>query len=255
MMSEDGPNRAVGGEGGADSGNPITLAVPRPQSQRNPNVYVDTPFQHRVSRRQELFMPRLDPPPAVHASTAAHRKTQQPSKPSTIHLDKKQQQQRDSHHAPHGDVVSSQPTLTFTKTAPEEDSIICGRCGRCRCEACTTPRSPSGAWVCGGKCHLSPAAAVDYVSCLCCVKGVLYHCGKDQDEETPAVSRPCSCAGPDACLRWSCLALSAVPLPCLLCYWPLTAIRTLCEKTYRRFTTQGCRCPRPPEKRLLQDCL
>lgn len=160
--------------------------------------------------------------------------------------------------------MTKQPAaLTFTKGGREEsegESIICNTCGRCRCQACSEPRSPPTAWVCRDKCLCSPAAAVDYASCLCCVKCVLYHCGKDEAWGMTAVAdRPCSCGGGrGVMLGWACMALAAIPLPCLLCYWPLTGVRRLVEAAYQRCTTHGCRCThthtRPQvEKRPLHD--
>lgn len=240
--------------GGADPAGPITLAVPRPEHERARNVYVDIPFQHKVAPRAASSSPHDLPP--VHG--AAHRRSHAKAPPPPAPPQKRTP------------VVASQPTpsLTFTKGGPEEDSILCSRCGRCRCEACAGPRPPAGAWACGGKCRVSAAAAVDYLSCLCCVSGVLYHCAKDPGDGSGPADRPCACSGGDVCPRWACLALAALPLPCLVCYWPLRGAKALFEKTYDRFTTQGCRCrpspdpPRrmeplpvpPPEKRLLHDC-
>ncbi|KAL7648600.1 UNVERIFIED_CONTAM: hypothetical protein RMT77_000506 [Armadillidium vulgare] len=264
-----------------DPTSPITLAVPRPEHQRSPNVYVDVPFQHRVlPRREEVSngngssarraRENAHELPLVHGAfqrASMHRNLMKAStavSSPTIETSTLQKQKRGS------PIISQPSSITFTKGVPEEDSIICSRCGRCRCEACSLPRPPSGAWVCGGKCHVSPSTAVDYLSCLCCVKGVLYHCGKDSfDESSSVVDRPCSCSGSDAVLRWACMALAALPLPCLFCYWPLRGVRALFEKTYERFTTQGCKCrpspdiarrpnphqtPAPTEKRLLHDC-
>lgn len=298
-MSQDGRSQGGGGAGGcggsgsatSPQGSPITLSVPRPDHQRTTNLYVDTPFKHRVA-------PRPRPSHHHHASTASRTHVDlalvhgvpartsgtrpakftfshtsvtaaAPVKGSTSSGSTSLPQQPAGSRTP---VISKQPAaITFTKSGRDEadgESIICSWCGRCRCEACTKPRPPPAAWLCRNKCLCSPAAAVDYASCLCCVKGVLYHCGKDGEAGLAAAAdHPCSCGGPHAVLGWACLALAAIPLPCLLCYWPLTGVRRLVEMTYQRCTSHGCRCPQgrgprlqppppppPPEKRPLHDC-
>ncbi|XP_037777320.1 protein sprouty-like [Penaeus monodon] len=301
-MSHDGRSQGGGGGGGcaggpgtttSPQGSPITLSVPRPDHQRTTNLYVDTPFKHRVA-------PRLRP--GQHPSPAGGRAPHSTDLPLVHGAPARTSGKRPSAAAkltaaqtslnvgttvkggslagsttgvtlgPQGSrapVISKQPAaLTFTKGGRDDidgESIICSWCGRCRCEACTKPRPPPAAWLCRNKCLCSPAAVVDYASCLCCVKGVLYHCSKDGDADfDSAADHPCSCGGPHALRGWACLALASVPLPCLLCYWPLTAARRLLESTYQRCTSHGCRCPQgvgarhhpppPPEKRPLHDC-
>lgn len=292
VMSQDGRSQGGGGAGGcggsgapsSPQGSPITLSVPRPDHQRTTNLYVDTPFKHRVAPR---------PRPSHHhnrthvdlalvhgapARVSGKRPklgsgvTPTPGKgvpASSSGSGSALQQQPAGSRTP---VISKQPAaLTFTKSGREEsdgESIICSWCGRCRCQACTKPRPLPAAWLCRNKCLCSPAAAVDYASCLCCVKGVLYHCSKDRvSGHSTLADNPCSCGGPHALRGWACLALASIPLPCLLCYWPLTGARRLLEMIYQRCTSHGCRCPQgrgphlqpmppppPPEKRPLHDC-
>lgn len=315
-MSQDGRSQGGGGAGGcggsattsSPQGSPITLSVPRPDHQRTTNLYVDTPFRHRVAPRSRPTQHHNSTssssstlPPAsgggrthvdlalVHGAPArssgkrpnklpitsatSSGTTAVPAKgsitsTSTTTLSSPSSLQQSGSCTP---VISKQPgSLTFTKGRREDsdgESIICSWCGRCRCEACTKPRPPPAAWLCRNKCLCSPAAAVDYASCLCCVKGVLYHCGKDGENGLAAAAdHPCSCGGPNALLSWACLAVASIPLPCLLCYWPLTGARRMVETTYQRCTSHGCRCPQgrshhlqpppppPPEKRPLHDC-
>ena len=132
-----------------------------------------------------------------------------------------------------GEIRKSPPSLRDISAAAVpgsnvQQSIICSKCGRCRCLACCTPRAPPSTWLCAGKCLCSPASLVDCLSCACCVKACLYHCGGDETSRWR---------------WWACLALGALPLPCLLCYVPLTALRRLMETGYQRCTSQGCRCP------------
>ena len=44
-------------------------------------------------------------------------------------------------------------------------------------------------------------------------------------------------------LRWGCLALLSLPLPCLLCYPLLKGINLGMETCYQAATARGCRCP------------
>ena len=163
----------------------------------------------------------------------------------------------------------------FLGSAGVSESIICPHCGRCRCEACTTPKAPPSAWLCSGKFLCSPASAVDCLSCACCVKAALYHCGGDEESShrprnslslasrrdlSISAAGASSAADDDAsstatkelshcwqkksrCAVWACIAFGAIPLPCLLCYFPLTGLRRLLEKGYQRCTSHGCRCP------------
>lgn len=290
-MSQDGRSQGGGGAGGcggsgapaSPQGSPITLSVPRPDHQRTTNLYVDTPFKHRVAprarpshhhSRTHVDLALVHGAPArVSGKRPKLGVTPTPGKgvPASTSGTALQHQQQQSAGS-RTPVISKQPAaLTFTKSGREEsdgESIICSWCGRCRCQACTKPRPPPAAWLCRNKCLCSPAAAVDYASCLCCVKGVLYHCGKDcETGHASLADDPCSCGGRHARLGWACLALAAIPLPCLLCYWPLTGLRHLLEMTYQRCTSHGCRCPQGrgprlepppppprPEKRPLHDC-
>jgi len=67
-----------------------------------------------------------------------------------------------------------------------DDSIICPQCERCRCLACRTPRPLPSRWICSDKCLCSADACVDYVSCLCCVKALFYHCSCDAPDAPDA---------------------------------------------------------------------
>ncbi|XP_054929620.2 protein sprouty [Dermacentor andersoni] len=120
-------------------------------------------------------------------------------------------------------VVAQQPAAAKKAAAGHEDSIICGRCGRCRCDACQGPRPLPSRWVCGDKVHCSAGALVDCCSCVCCAKGLFYHWAKDYDLDTDVscADQPCSCAPHRRCARWACLGLLSLLLPCLCLYWPL----------------------------------
>lgn len=143
------------------------------------------------------------------------------------------------------------------------DSVICPQCDRCRCLSCRTPRPLPSKWLCGDKCLCSAESCVDYASCLCCVKGLFYHCGTSPDNEDDedvhrrgrrsyhqqpggagsCADAPCSCVpSHHRAARWGCLASLTLVLPCLLCYWPLQGGVKVVEMCYQRCTSHGCRC-------------
>lgn len=66
---------------------------------------------------------------------------------------------------------------------------------------------------------------LDCCTCMCCVKGLFYHCTKDTKDEGSMEVNPCSCEGPmSGCLaRWGVMGLMSVFMPCLLCYLPFEA--------------------------------
>ena len=66
---------------------------------------------------------------------------------------------------------------------------------------------------------------LDCCTCMCCVKGLFYHCTKDTKDEGAMEENPCSCEGPvSGCLaRWGVMGLMSVFMPCLLCYLPFEA--------------------------------
>lgn len=61
---------------------------------------------------------------------------------------------------------------------------------------------------------------LNYLSCICCVKALLYHGTKDRELDRDWSDEPCTCEGPGKeCLaRWSILGILTVFMPCLLCY-------------------------------------
>ena len=76
-----------------------------------------------------------------------------------------------------------------------------------------------------GSCADAPDRGADCVrrlACLCAADSVLYHCTADADGE---YADPCTCDRRDDgnWTRWLALTALSVFVPCLLCYWPLTA--------------------------------
>lgn len=146
--------------------------------------------------------------------------------------------------------TSTLPTLPINSTIrSDQDSIICRECGKCRCEACRAPRKLPEYWLCGNACVCSSETVVDTLSCMCCVKTMFYHCGKDcyvdestVEDSTNAFDRPCSCTGQHACARWSFMGVLGMVLPCLWCYLPLKGCAKVTQSIYQRCTATGCRC-------------
>ncbi|KAG5262155.1 hypothetical protein AALO_G00292840 [Alosa alosa] len=116
----------------------------------------------------------------------------------------------------------------------------CQDCGRCVCKECVLPRHLPTYWLCGQRCLCSAESAVEYGTCVCCVKGLFYHCSSD-DEDT-CTDKPFSCSQAHRCARWSALGALTLLLPCLLCYLPARGCLALCQACYDRATRPGCRC-------------
>lgn len=156
-------------------------------------------------------------------------------------------------HSGLGSAVRSQPKgelkhdAPFGKSLMEDEAelgrhlFICEGCGRCKCQECCAPRRLPSCWACGQRCLCSAESAVEYSTCLCCVKGLFYHCSA-QDDEDNCADRPCSCAPAHACARWGTMGLLALCLPCLCCYPPARLCLALCQRTHDRVTRPGCRC-------------
>ncbi|MEQ2243623.1 hypothetical protein ILYODFUR_008769 [Ilyodon furcidens] len=145
------------------------------------------------------------------------------------------------HTQPKGELKSDS---FFGKGLTDEETehlFICERCARCKCQECCSPRRLPSCWACGQRCLCSAESVVEYCTCLCCVKGLFYHCSA-QDDEDNCADRPCSCAPANACARWSTMALLALCLPCLCCYPPARMCLALCQCAHDRATRPGCRC-------------
>lgn len=79
-----------------------------------------------------------------------------------------------------------------------------------------------------GSCRDAPDGmrdCIDHVTCLCCVNGFVYHCVEDASADSTVYRHICACDADDehSCRRWTALAILSLFIPCLWCYWPLTA--------------------------------
>ncbi|NXD29498.1 SPY3 protein, partial [Spelaeornis formosus] len=123
---------------------------------------------------------------------------------------------------------------------PHGHLVLCEACGRCRCPRCTAARSLPSCWLCNQRCLCSAESLLDYGTCLCCVKGLFYHCSTD-DEDTCA-DEPCSCGPGSCCARWAAMSVLSLLLPCLCCYFPTLGCLKLCQRGYDGLKRPGCRC-------------
>ncbi|XP_050529331.1 protein sprouty homolog 2 [Daktulosphaira vitifoliae] len=221
----------------------VSLDAPRPQSQRATNEYVETPFLGSSNGSGGSNTSTATSTPTT--STVGHKATSDAVKIGSsccIQVDKET-----------AEVITAQPAVGSSSAKPAKKtagdcSIICQDCNKCRCVACRTPRRLPGWWLCNNFCYLSPSTCVEYCSCMCCVKGVVYHC-KSRDDDLGSdlwLDDPCSCHPEDRTRRWSILSLTSLLLPCLVCYWPLTGCVQLMEKCYARISRRGCQCKRQP---------
>lgn len=119
-------------------------------------------------------------------------------------------------------------------------SVRCEDCGRCQCSDCRRPRVLPSCWMCGRRCVCSADSAVEYGTCVCCIKGLFYHCSSD-DEDT-CTDKPFSCTQSHCCVRWVTVSLLSLFLPCILCYLPVKGCMAVCQCCYDRVKRPGCRC-------------
>lgn len=119
--------------------------------------------------------------------------------------------------------------------------FICERCGKCKCGDCTAPRSLPSCLACNGQCLCSAESVLEHGTCMCLVKGIFYHCSKD-DEGDSCADHPCSISRSQCCSRFLCMGLMSVLFPCLLCYPPVKGCLRACQGCYDRVHRPGCRC-------------
>jgi len=117
------------------------------------------------------------------------------------------------------------------------ESIICQRCGRCRCDECARHKATG-------------RRAVEICSCVSCFRHVVairrrrrrhrYDDNNDNDDDDD----PCACSPcrSDCRRRWALLAVLSVCLPCLCFYWPLRCVVGACSRCAGRAAVRGCRC-------------
>lgn len=249
----------------SSSPSPILLTAPRPGQERAENLYVDAPLKTSTAG---FPPPRKGPSNTARPLPEAKRSGGKPRLgPSTKSVipgpDKSQRtlsspllfpakgQPSDFGSSTLGNAPAGPASLgSFGAANDLDESIICRDCGRCRCAACRAVRKLPEKWLCGNKCHLSAETVVDTFSCMWLVKAFSYHCGKDsqEDAEDTSESNPCFCPSApssDCLLRWACVGVTSLCLPCLCCYLPLKGGAKCVEAAFQRVTSNGCRCVVP----------
>ncbi|KAF3420124.1 hypothetical protein E2986_08498 [Frieseomelitta varia] len=284
LLSNDTPPRSPISE--------VSLTVPRPDGERAINEYVEAPFKHGANQERRVIdddqkrgigadCPKIDRRHrqkgsgggggvggvvVADASVAAtHRLHASRTQAFRGLIASGTNPTVSAGSIPANTVapnaVTKQP-VSFTKEPanslasrtydPAGLSIMCNFCGRCRCESCREPPPLPSKWLCNNKCFCSAETILDYASCLCCVKGLFYHCVDGNggggggsgigEAASNCADEPCSCTGSRRASRWACLGALTLVMPCLLCYWPFKGCVALCEVCYARHAAQGCRC-------------
>ncbi|KAM0729646.1 Protein sprouty [Formica fusca] len=273
-------------------GEVVSLAAPRPDGERIINEYVEAPFKHsrcNQERRLDADSKAVGDCPKSerrhhhhqhqhhhhHHHHHHHYRGHEDATVVPTHRTRGRARNQGLRATTTGasvatstandtgeNIITKQP-VSFTKEPanalgartydPAGLSIICDFCGKCRCESCREPPPLPSKWLCDNTCLCSAETVLDYASCLCCVKGLFYHCvdggsgggvasGMDDEITMSCADEPCSCTGNRRASRWACLSFLTLLMPCLLCYWPLRGCVTLCESCYARHAAQGCRC-------------
>ncbi|TNN36659.1 Protein sprouty 3 [Liparis tanakae] len=254
------------------------LSLDQIRAIRANNDYVDRPVALEPATQSGFFYAHDDryphgvyphyPPPSFHPALPRSQSQQQhaqlshlsrsSTRSSSMSRNSATSDQRllaglTPSHSGLASVVRSQPKgelkpdASFGKGLAEDEAepglhlFICERCGRCKCQECCAPRRLPSCWACGQRCLCSAESAVEYGTCLCCVKGLFYHCSA-QDDEDNCADRPCSCGPAHACARWGTMGLLALCLPCLCCYPLARLCLALCQCAHDRNARPGCRC-------------
>ena len=243
--------------------NAVSLTSPRPEPEREDNLYTEAPKKlspalpqtsHNISvisgnRNQQLnglhpirssaslSFPRKNDKGCEH-----HNNNSKESSSAVIN-----QLLRSDQQSP--DVLQRPQVLS------PETSIFCQKCGKCKCEACVRPRQLPQKWLCGGNCHLSQTTIVDALSCMCCVKGVFYHCTKDDEGFESNLTNPCSFGvNSDHLMAKVATFAAALPfIPCLMTYPLLKGCAKVTEMVYAECTTSGCQCQKNSSNVVVTD--
>ncbi len=236
----------------------ISLTNPRPEPERSSNHYVDAPRpkslpqssastslarQNSLLKQASSNNPHQSLPPVINSQpqsiVAASAAAASASASATSTLKKPMPLPLSDGLPPLSSPVELPGNGNSSPGA--ESSIICQDCGKCRCAACRAPRKLPKKWLCGNSCLCSKNTVIDDLSCMCCVKGLFYHCGKDA-EDFDEDAHPCSLKNGHALARFGCMAILVPFLPCLLCYPVLGGCAKATEAVYSKCTSSGCRC-------------
>jgi hypothetical protein len=230
-----------------ESNNPISLTEPRNEQERAQNLYVDAPLvPHK--RGTTTFAPNVLVISQKRQSSERRNKSDPKKIPfSSSSSSKDDKSQLHFSPPPFSSASPLADALGIVTTnvlpTPEEDSIICHSCGRCRCHACRSPRRLPERWLCNNSVHVSASSVVSCLSCMCAADAVLYHCGKDSLEDATSGNVK------GGKWRWAAAAALSLVFPCLCCYLPLKGCQKMTEAAYERATNNGCSCSEDNESR------
>jgi len=261
-------------------GRAISLDQPRPNSERHRNLYLGAPLPH-PNQKSSPSWTNNNNSGGVNSSSAPVRSNINSISSNKLRLEsgvtaaeqvrlpskfRSSSSKSNEHHSSDSigshAVVTSQPSkrTTFDGCGDHgdgggsgsgdggvklaESSIICPCCRKCRCEACATPRALPSKWICSKSVHCGPEPVLDYVTCLCCVKAMFYHCGKNHEPDggVMCADNPCSCAPHRKFWRWGCMGAMSLVLPCLCLYWPCKGVIRVVDKVYQKYHSNGCTC-------------
>lgn len=133
-----------------------------------------------------------------------------------------------------------EPKQETTKQLNRKHPNPCDHCRRCMCRDCAEATPLPACWLCGRRCLCSAEAVVEYTTCVCCLKALLYHCSSDDEDSNS--DAPFSCRKSGRCTRWSSAIALTFVLPCLLCYGPARGCLALCQLCHECTHRTGCRC-------------
>ncbi|XP_061571840.1 protein sprouty homolog 2 [Cololabis saira] len=189
---------------------------------------------------------------SVESTSSSHRLLGSPTNSEIIRIQPKRPELASEELKPLGGsrTLAAVPGSAASKHKGAH-SNACPDCGRCTCAECRRRRVLPSCWMCGQRCVCSADNAVEYGTCVCCVKGLFYHCSSD-DEDTCA-DKPFSCSQSHRCARWTTISFLSLLFPCLLCYLPAKGCVAACQSCYDRAARPGCRCTNSTALRLEDD--
>merc|ERR1719273_1934263 len=234
----------------------VSLTSPRPEPERETNLYTEAPKKLLLPQKSHISVisqsnnqNRANQNSGDHVLAAQQTSTNSSKvSPSnfTSNLQLQKQKQLNGTSLDISQNFSTETNSIVADQISEQSSIFCQDCGKCKCEACCRPRKLPQKWLCGGTCLCSKTTVVDTISCMCCVKGLFYHCTKDDPETEMTIdstfSNPCSCQGNNSTARWVTMATLWPFIPCLLTYPLLGACAKMTEVIYAKCTASGCQC-------------
>ena len=123
-------------------------------------------------------------------------------------------------------ILSTQNQKQKSKNGPPRKSKR-----RVRCMYCDSKFSPESNK--RGSCKAAPdysGFCIEAVTCVCFMRGLIYHFMYDSEDEFAGPLRPCSCDTSDEynCAKWTLFPVCTLFCPCMLFYWPLRAVRKIC---------------------------